>query len=58
MLLNETGATGKYDVSASTLMHSDDGGLTWTVGEVLKKGTRFHQDTKPSENTVVELKHG
>ena len=52
------GATGKYDVSASTLMYSDDGGLTWTVGEVLKKGTRFHQDTKPSENTVVELKHG
>ena len=52
-LLNRTGVTGKYDVSGSALMYSDDHGHTWEVGEVLTKGGRI-ENTQPSESTVVE----
>ena len=56
-ILNKTGVTGKYDVSGSALMFSDDHGQTWQVGEVLTKGGRI-ENTQPSESTVVKLKNG
>eukprot|EP01046_Picozoa_sp_COSAG06_P002617 COSAG06_NODE_94_length_24612_cov_12.885041_11_plen_392_part_00 len=58
VLLNKKGVTGKYDVSGSALMYSDDHGLTWEVGEVLTKGAMGIEDTEPSESTVVELTNG
>ena len=57
-LLNKKGVTGKYDVSGSALMYSDDHGITWEVGEVLTKGAMGIIDTQPSESTVVELTNG
>eukprot|EP01052_Picozoa_sp_SAG31_P038845 SAG31_NODE_5267_length_2642_cov_2.352340_1_plen_171_part_10 len=57
-LLAKRGATGKYDVSGSALMYSDDHGTSWTVGQVLTKGAFGIENTQPSESTVVELKNG
>ena len=57
-LLNKKGVSGKYDVSGSALMYSDDHGTTWQVGEVLTKGAMGIADIQPSESTVVELTNG
>ena len=45
-------------VDGSALMISDDGGETFSVGQVLRKNDRFGADSEPSESTVIELANG
>ena len=59
VLLNETVVpTPHAYVDGSALLLSDDGGVTFSVGQVLRKNDRFGSDSEPSESTVVELTNG
>ena len=59
VMLNETVTpTSHAYVDGSALMISDDGGQSFSVGQVLRKNDRFGSDSEPSESTVVELTNG